>query len=120
MLIDLVHQGLSVEFVDRLADAFQIERKVLCQSIGLSPAKMVRRKRAGRLSTLESDRLCALISVFQTVHVLFEGDVCAATVWANSSIRGLGSKTPLEMLSTRVEKQALVDLMGRLDQGVLV
>jgi uncharacterized protein (DUF2384 family) len=35
-----------------------------------------------------------------------------------SLVRGLASKTPLEMLGTRVEATAVIDLIGRLDAGV--
>lgn len=51
---------------------------------------------------------------------LFEDNVAAAREWMNSPVRGLGSKRPLEMLRTRVETRAVVDLIGRLERGVLV
>jgi uncharacterized protein (DUF2384 family) len=35
-------------------------------------------------------------------------------------VRGLGFKAPLSMLGTRVEAEALLDLMGRLEHGVPV
>lgn len=72
------------------------------------------------LSTVESDRLVALIAVFENPLTLFEDDVTAATEWMNSPARGLGSKRPLEMLRTRVEARAVFDLIGGLGRGVLV
>ncbi|WP_154946901.1 antitoxin Xre/MbcA/ParS toxin-binding domain-containing protein [Pseudomonas fluorescens] len=44
----------------------------------------------------------------------------AVSRWMTTPIRGLGSKATLAMLSTRVETEALLDLMGRLEHGVPV
>lgn len=38
----------------------------------------------------------------------------------DSPLRGLGPKTPLDMLGTRVEANAVLDLIGRLERAVLV
>ena len=82
-------------------------------------SKLRSRAKVGRFNTVESDRLVALISVFQETLTLFEGDVSAAKEWLTSPVRGLGSKRPLEMLGTRVEANAVLDLIGRLERGVL-
>ncbi|MEX5670013.1 antitoxin Xre/MbcA/ParS toxin-binding domain-containing protein, partial [Pseudomonas neuropathica] len=46
--------------------------------------------------------------------------ISAVNEWLTSPVRGLGSKRPLEMLGTRVEANAVLDLIGRLERGVLV
>jgi putative toxin-antitoxin system antitoxin component (TIGR02293 family) len=51
---------------------------------------------------------------------LFEDGVSAATKWMCSPVRGLGSRRPIDMLCTRVETNAVLDLIGRLERGVLV
>jgi putative toxin-antitoxin system antitoxin component (TIGR02293 family) len=38
--------------------------------------------------------------------------------WMSTPVRGLG-KCPIDMLETRVETQAVLDLIGRLENGVL-
>ena len=76
-----------------------------------------RRAKTGRLNTVESDRLVGLIAVFEQALSLFEDDVSAAT---SSPVRGLGSRRPIDMLCTRVETNAVLDLIGRLERGVLV
>lgn len=95
-------------------------RNVISQAIGVSPVSLARRAKAGRFSTVESDRLVALIAVFENALTMFEDDVTAATEWMNSPARGLGSKRPLDMLRTRVEARAIFDLIGGLGRGVLV
>jgi putative toxin-antitoxin system antitoxin component (TIGR02293 family) len=69
---------------------------------------------------LESDRLVALVAVFDGALCLFENDKATATEWMSSPVRGLGSKRPLDMLGTSVETQAVVDLIGQLERGILV
>lgn len=93
-----------------IANNLQVERKVISQTIGVSPASLARRAKTGRFSTVESDRLIALIAVFEQALFLFDDNVAAATEWMSSLARGLGSKRPLEMLRTRVETNAVLDL----------
>ncbi|MFC6340099.1 antitoxin Xre/MbcA/ParS toxin-binding domain-containing protein [Pseudomonas karstica] len=67
---------------------------------------MARRAKVGRLNTLESDRLIALITVCEEAVSLFENDVAAAAAgWMSSPVRGLGSKRPIDMLGTRMERK---------------
>lgn len=118
-LHDLVREGLPFEFLDQIASLLQMPRGVITKAICVSPTTLARRAKAGQFSSLESDRLVALVAVIEEALSLFKNDVAAATVWMNSPVRGLGSKRPLDMLKTRVETEAVLDLIGRLDRGVL-
>jgi len=62
-----------------------------------------RRAKTERFSTVQSDRFIILIAVFEHALFQFEDDVIAATEWMSAPARGLSSKRPMEMLSTRVE-----------------
>ncbi|WP_258394855.1 type II RES/Xre toxin-antitoxin system antitoxin [Pseudomonas fluorescens] len=119
-LHDLVHEGLPFENLERIASFLQVSRRVVSKTIGMSSAMMARRAKAGRFNAVESDRLIALVAVFEEALSLFENDVAAATEWMSSPVRGLGSKRPIEMLGTRVETRAVFDLIGQLERGVLV
>jgi len=81
---------------------------------------VARRAKAGRLNTAESDRFAAFIAVFEEALSLFEGDLTATRKWMDSPVHGLGERSPLDKLGTRVETNAVFDLMGRLERGVLV
>ncbi|WP_327192031.1 antitoxin Xre/MbcA/ParS toxin-binding domain-containing protein [Pseudomonas fluorescens] len=81
---------------------------------------MVRRAKAGRFNTIESDRLVALVAVFEGALFLFENEKAGATEWMTSPVRGLGSKRPTNMLGTRLETLAVLDFTGQLEEGVLV
>ncbi len=119
MLHDVVREGLPFKFLERIASALQMQRGDISKAICVSPTMMARRAKAGRFNTIESDRLVALIAVFENALTLFENDVAAATEWMSSPVRGLGSKRPIEMLRTRVETKAVFDLIGQLERGVL-
>jgi putative toxin-antitoxin system antitoxin component (TIGR02293 family) len=119
-LHELIHQGLPFEHLDQIATLLQMQRGVISKAICVSNRTLARRAKAGRFNTLESDRLVALVAVFDGALCLFENDKATATEWMSSPVRGLGSKRPLDMLGTRVETQAVVDLIGQLERGIFV
>ncbi|MNF78871.1 hypothetical protein D3C84_610710 [compost metagenome] len=119
-LHDLVHEGLPFEYLERIASLLQVQRGVVFKAICMSPATMARRSKAGRFDTVESDRLVALVTLFDEALSLFENDKVAAAEWMSSPVRGLGSRRPIDMLGTRVETKAVLDLIGQLERGVLV
>lgn len=117
-LHDLIHLGLPFEFLDQVASLLQVKREAISIAICISSTTLARRAKAGRFNVVESDRFFALIAVFEEALSLFEDDVAAAREWMRSPVRGLGSKRPLDMLRTRVETKAVLDLIGRLERGV--
>ncbi|WP_166360845.1 antitoxin Xre/MbcA/ParS toxin-binding domain-containing protein [Pseudomonas akapageensis] len=119
-LYDLIHLGLPFEHLNQIATLLRMERDVVSTVIGVSSTILARRAKAGRFNTVESDRLVALIALYEGALSLFEDDFAAATEWMNSPARGLGSRRPQDMLRTRVETNAVLDLIGRLERGVLV
>jgi putative toxin-antitoxin system antitoxin component (TIGR02293 family) len=119
-LHDLIHEGLPFEYLERIAGVLQVQRGVISKAICIAPSTLARRAKAGRFNTLESDRLVALVAVFEGALCLFENDKVGAAEWMRSPVRGLGSRRPIDMLGTRVETLAVVDLIGQLEWGVLV
>ncbi|WP_095054824.1 antitoxin Xre/MbcA/ParS toxin-binding domain-containing protein [Pseudomonas sp. Irchel s3b2] len=119
-LYELVHQGFPFELLDQTATFVQMPRADISHAICVSPTTLVRRAKAGRFNTVESDRLVALIVVFEEAISLFENDMVAVAKWMSSPVQGLGLKRPLDMLGTRVETNAVLELIGRLERGVVV
>jgi putative toxin-antitoxin system antitoxin component (TIGR02293 family) len=118
-LHDLVRDGLPFMFLDRIASLLQVNQQMISAALCISPSTLARRMKVGRFNTAESDCLVALVGVLQGARSLFEGDVGAANEWMRSPVRGLGSRRPLDMLNTRVETEAVLDLIGRLERGAL-
>lgn len=119
-LLDLVREGLPFEFLERIASVLQMQRGNISKAICVPPRTLARRAKTGWFNTVESDRLVALIAVFEEALSLFENDVAIATEWMSKPVRGLGSKRPLDMIRTTVETKAVFDLIGRLERGVIV
>ena len=76
-LYELVHHGLSFELLDQLACLVQMSCADLSHAISVSPRALARRAKTGRFNTVESDRLVALIEIFEDALSLFEGDFTA-------------------------------------------
>ena len=89
MLHDLVHEGLPFEYLERIASFLLVQRGVVSKAICMSPTTMALRAKAGRFDTVESDRLVALVVLFDEALSLFENDKTAATEWMSSPVRGL-------------------------------
>lgn len=51
---------------------------------------------------------------------LFKNDAGAAAKWMSSPVQGLWLKRPIDILGTRVEANAVLDVIGGLERGVLV
>jgi putative toxin-antitoxin system antitoxin component (TIGR02293 family) len=81
---------------------------------------LARRAKAGRFNTVESDRIVALIAVFEESLSLFNNNVATATEWMSTSVRGLGSRRPLDIVRTAVETKAVCDFFGRVERGGIV
>lgn len=100
------HSGLTAETV---AAATQIPRRTLA-----------RRKRQGKLTSQESERLYRLAVLFEKAADLFEGDVAAAREWLQSPAKAFAGRTPLQMAETEVGAREVENLIGRLEHGVFV
>jgi putative toxin-antitoxin system antitoxin component (TIGR02293 family) len=119
-LYQAIHDGLPYGVYDSLASVLMLDKKTLGLHANIAPATLARRSKAGRFSAEESDRLYAFAEVLNAAQVLFEGDMDGARKWMVTPVRGLGGKAPVSMLSTRVETNAVLALIGRLEHGVVV
>lgn len=65
-------------------------------------------------------RIIQFVEVYEAAVRLFEGDREAARQWMKSPVKGLGGKAPMEMLSIGIELDAVLDMIGRLEHGIVV
>lgn len=115
----LIHEGLPYAFFDRITRVLGMDKKDLSLHAGIPPATLARRAKAGRFTPEESDRLFALADILHAAQNLFEGDLAAASQWMAAPVLGLGSKAPVSMVTTRVDVEAVIDLIGRMEHGVV-
>lgn len=114
-----LHEGLPYATFQSLAEAADLERAALRRAVAISPATLSRRARQGRFSAEESDRLFRFAQLYEAAVDLFEGDAEAAIHWIRQPVRGLGGERPIDMLTTSAESQAVLDLIGQLEHGVI-
>ena len=112
-----LHQGFEYKFSIDLLKHLQITQKEFYAILNFAPATIKRRK-GGRFTTEESDRLYRLAEIFNAAIELFEGDEERARKWLNHPVKGLGGARPVDMAITSAETEAAIDLIGRLEHGV--
>lgn len=116
-LIEAVRAGLPVEEFEELRRCLGLPAERLASLLGISRATLHRRKLAGRLDALESDRVVRFARLTgRAVEVLESAD--AARKWLNSPQAGLGGAVPLEYAETELGAREVEDLLGRMDAGV--
>ncbi|MDY0919385.1 type II RES/Xre toxin-antitoxin system antitoxin [Pseudomonas viridiflava] len=118
-LYTALRNGLPYEIFERLAQYTDLNRSTLAEHLGIAPATLQRRLKVRQFNSEESDRLFRLAAVYKATLDLFEDDTEATRLWLANPVHGLGNRRPLEMLATSAEAQAVLDLIGRLEHGVV-
>jgi len=112
-----VRSGLPFSSFDALADYAQLSPALLGQLLGIPQRTISRRRSAGQLTTIESDRLYRLAQVItQAVEVL--GSREKARIWLLAPNRSLGGDVPMELLDTEIGSQQVEDVLTRLNYGI--
>ncbi len=120
-LVEAIRAGFPARVVDALARELDLPIGELLAVLGLAPATLSRRRRARKpLTPAESDRIYRILSAWQAALRLFEGDEAAARRWLKRPARALGGVSPLGQLDTEAGADAVHDLIGRLEHGVVV
>lgn len=68
---------------------------------------------------MNSKREDTATEVMNEAARLFEGDRKAALLWLNQPAKALGGVTPMSCLDTKAGVDAVRDLIGRLEHGVI-
>ncbi len=114
-----IDKGLPVSAIDRFLGNSGLTQEQLLDLIGIAPRTFMRRKKQGRLSPTESDRLVRAARVFATALHLFGGDPEETTIWLTEAQRAFRGTTPLEMARTDVGAREVERLVYQLEHGVL-
>lgn len=115
-----LEKGFSYQVYDALAKQSGIEKRQLAASLSISPATLVRRAKAGHFTSDESDRLYRFAAIVKAAIDLFEGDERQAQSWLTRASKSLGDKSPLQMMRSATEAQAVDELIARLEHGIIV
>ncbi|MFH1804448.1 MAG: antitoxin Xre/MbcA/ParS toxin-binding domain-containing protein [Pseudomonadota bacterium] len=114
-----LQKGIPYATYGKLASAAGLDRKELAKYVIIPMATLQRRAKLGRFKVDESDKLYRFAEVLKAATDLFEGDKAQARHWLLSPVYGLGGVLPVEMIATSAGTNAVLDLIGRLEHGVL-
>jgi putative toxin-antitoxin system antitoxin component (TIGR02293 family) len=112
-----VRRGVPVAAVASVAAALQLPAQTVLAWLSISPRTWARRKQAGALDTLESDRLARLTRLVRRAAAVLGGPD-PARVWLTTAQPALGRRTPFEVAGTEVGADTVFQLLGRLEHGV--
>lgn len=118
-LVSKIRKGLPIRVFERLAETLEISEKDLAMYTSLPPRTLARRKTIGQLQPNESDRLSRIAILLEKAIGLFEGDRETAVKWLKTPKRALAGATPIEYSDTEPGVQEVIQLIGRLEHGII-
>lgn len=117
-LLEQLGRGLPTESFGRLQALLGISQRVLAGYLGLSEATLHRRFAEGQFKAEESERLYRYLEIFEKATALFEDEAKAKT-WLGRSSLALGGQTPLDFARSERGAREVLDVIERLEYGVL-
>lgn len=117
-LLEQLGNGLPTGSFGRLQALLGVSQRALAGYLGLSEATLHRRFAEGRFKAEESERLYRYLEVFEKATALFENDAKART-WLSRPVLALGGQTPLDFARRERGAREVLDLIERLEYGVL-
>jgi putative toxin-antitoxin system antitoxin component (TIGR02293 family) len=114
-----VLEGLSYKALVSFQKQTGLAQGDLFDIIDLSSATATRRRKDGRLSARESDRLARVARIVGQASELFDGNLERTVAWLQREQRALGGERPWSFLATDAGAQEVEDLIDRLLDGSL-
>lgn len=115
----LVTDRLPAATVAKLQRTSGLTQERIQQVAGISKGSYARRRKDGRLSREESERLLRLSRLFERATSMYEGDQAGAREWLETPIPALGGQSPLDLAQTEPGAREVEDLIGRIERGVV-
>ena len=116
-MIQSIENGLPVSNFKKLSDSLGVPDRDLAKYIRVPKSTLAIRKRKGKFSFVESERLYRIQRLFTKALEVFE-DVDLARKWLKEDAYGLGDVPPLEYAATEIGAREVEDLLGRIEHGV--
>ncbi|MEA2785882.1 MAG: hypothetical protein QOF71_1986 [Candidatus Eremiobacteraeota bacterium] len=108
----LIHDGLPVSAFRYAVDSLGQPENIVVAGIGISRRTLGRRKHAGRLGFVDSERAVRLGSVIALGNVAL-GSTRAVGRWLLKANSALGGDIPLRLLQTDVGAREVEAVLGR-------
>ncbi len=116
-VISEIENGLPVSSFTAIRHELGMTDKELAQVIRVPKSTLAVRKKRGRFTFEESERLYRIQRLLEkAVDVL--GDRKMASKWLKEKAYGLGNVSPLEFAKTEIGAREVENLLGRMEHGV--
>ncbi len=116
-MIENVENGVPIAVFDTIKSQLQLSDKQLSQIIRIPKSTLATRKKRGRFSYEESERLYRLQRLIEKAADVL-GSIETARAWLRGNAYGLGDIPPLEFCRTEIGAREVENLLGRIEHGV--
>lgn len=110
-----VREGLPYETLESLSRTLGLTQEVLTHVLDVSERTLQRRRRSGRLSPSESDRLWRIANIHGKAVQAFDGRSDEAREWLTTPKRALGGDTPIEHLDTEPGERTVEQMLATIE-----
>ncbi len=111
-----IREGFPQGVLGAVMDSAGISLNPLAAMLDLSARSLQRRRKEGRLTLYESDRLYRLARILAIATRQLGGDAIAKR-WLRRSNRAFGGQAPLELIDTEPGARAVENVLGRIAYG---
>lgn len=116
-LVDALRTGLPADRFDVLADALSLSDARVAGYLGIPTSTLARRRKAGRLAQVESERAYRVARLFERAVDVF-GSPEAARAWLTQPQYVFGGEVPLRFADTDPGALEVERALGRIEHGV--
>lgn len=117
-LLKIFESGLSGQLFLYLCKLLGIPEKKLAEIISLPQTTLIKRKKRGYFSPMESERLYRIFRLFKKAVEVFDDNPAYAREWLKSAAYGLDGAIPLEFAKSEIGAREVETLLIRIDEGV--
>lgn len=116
-VIKVIEEGLPASVFAQIRDDLDLTDKELAEIIRVPKSTLATRKKKGRFSFEESERLYRVQRLLTKAVDVF-GAIEPARKWLTEKAYGLGDISPLEFAKTEIGAREVENLLGRIEYGV--
>jgi putative toxin-antitoxin system antitoxin component (TIGR02293 family) len=117
--VQILDKGLPAAVIETFCQFTGLSVNRINNAAKISTGTYSRRKRQGRFSSEESERLLRISRVFELAVELHHGDRAAAQQWLETPLPVLGDRRPLDLAGTEPGGREVEDLIGRIQHGIV-
>lgn len=113
---EAIREGFRPAVIEALMQSCRLTLKELAESLDLSLRSLQRRRRSGRLTRYESDRLSRLARLMALANEYLGGEE-RAILWLKRPNRALGGLAPVAAIDTELGARQVENILGRIAYG---